>query len=104
MQNRSPGQVADRRTHTPQQEENMMTTIPHSVTSASTNNSYDKIIEYQGPLLSRSFCRLIYIKSMSLKLAGLASPSENNKRFIFPQHVRHFGFPLMFRECIVGSA
>lgn len=58
MQRRNPAQVADRRTHTPPREENMMTTIPHSVPSASTNDSYDKKIwiwvTLAAPLLLRS--------------------------------------------------
>lgn len=104
MQSRNPAQVADRRTHTPPQEENMMTTIPHSVPSASTNDSYNKKSGYEWLSLFRSFWGRIYFKSVSRKRAGLVHSSENNKRFIFPQHVRHFGFPLMIGECIVGSA
>lgn len=82
-----------------------MTTIPHSVTSSSTSSS-----PLQNVTPSRLGSALplpkfrVYIETESTARASLVSASENNKRLIFPQHVRHFGFPLMVGECIVGSA
>lgn len=104
---RSPnsGQLSDRRTHTPPQEENMITTIPHSVTSASTNRSGNKNIGVLTcPRSTRVSRSGLYSESVSRKPTRFVRPSENNKRLIFPQHVRHFGFPLMAGECIMGRA
>ena len=103
---RGPGRVADRRTHTP----------PTGGKHDDNNTSFGHLRWYQRPVRrkkwarSRSrrrpapFCGWTYLESASRKLAGLASSSENNKRFIFPQQVRHFGFPLVLGECIMGRA
>lgn len=33
-----------------------------------------------------------------------SASSENNKRVVSPPRIRHFGFPLMVGECMMGRA
>lgn len=102
---RNSGQLSDRRTHTPptgRKHDNNNTSFGHL--------RFDKPLgqqKYRGVTGPSPTClsrRGLYSESASGKPARFVRPSENNKRLIFPQHVRHFGFPLMAGECMMGRA